>query len=116
MTTEIYFQEGEFVIEFPTSLPGEPGADGGYTSPALTAIAPGSTFAIPAGKRLMGFGIDAAAGSRTFTVGTTVGGDELDSVTIPTNTDYDVNVRLYTSTGVTIHFTGFTGNVRIYLL
>ena len=116
MTTEIYFQEGEFVIEFPTSLPGEPGVDGGYISPTLTAITPGSTFAIPAGKRLMGFGINAAAGARTFTVGTTPGGDELDSVTIPTNTDYDVNVRLYTSTGVTIHFTGFTGNVRIYLL
>ena len=113
MSQPIYFTEERLAIKFPTSLPGPAG---GYTSPVLTAITPGSTFAIPAGKRLIGFGINAAAGSRTFTVGTTVGGDELDSVTIPTNTDYDVNVRLYTSTGVTLHFSSFTGNVRIYLL
>ena len=115
MSTEIYFQEGEFVIEFPTSLPGEPGADGGYTSPALTAVTPGSTFAIPAGKTLLMFGIDRAAGARTFTVGTTVGGDEITTVDVPSNTDSRPMAGFYTSVGQTIHFSGFTGNVRIYL-
>lgn len=90
---------------------------GGYASPSATAIVDGTTVALPANKQVLSIAVTAAAGSRTLTVGTSAAAtDVIDSEVIPTNTDQNLPVGIFTSTGLTLHFSGFIGTVRVYIL
>jgi hypothetical protein len=124
MTQEIYFQEGEFVIEFPTSLPGpagqdgQDGTDGGYTSPSEQSITDGGNVPIPSGKRFMGLGVRSAVGARTLNLGTTPGGtDLLEAQDLRAGIHEDILVRKYFPDGGTLYFSG-AGTIlaRVYLL
>ena len=67
--------------------------------------------------QILSIGVTAAAGSRTLNVGTSAAGtDVVDGEVIPTNTDDNLPVGIFTSTGLTLHFSGFIGTVRIYIL
>ena len=100
-----------------TGAEGPAGADGGYASPSGTAVVNGTTIAVPANKQIHSIAVTAAAGSRTLAVGTSASGtDVIDGEAIPTNTDQNFPVGIFTSTGLTLHFSGFTGTVRVYLL
>ena len=116
--TEIYFQDIETVIEFPTSLPGTPGADGGYTSPSEQSITDGGNVVIASGKRFMGLGVRSAVGARTLNLGTTPGGtDLLEAQDLRAGIHEDILVRKYFPDGGTLYFSG-AGTIlaRVYLL
>ena len=131
MTTEVYFVEQDFTVEFPFASPGAAYTAGlgisivagviTNTAPAsatpATAIVDGTTVALPPNKQVLSIAVTAAAGSRTLTVGTSAAAtDVIDSEVIPTNTDQNLPVGIFTSTGLTLHFSGFIGTVRVYIL
>ena len=110
MTTEVYFVDQNFTVEFPVGSPS-------VTATSATTIVNGTTVVVPANKQILSIGVTAAVGSRTLNVGTSVAGtDVVDGEVIPTNTDYNLPVGIFTSTGLTLHFSGFIGTVRIYIL
>lgn len=98
-------------------IQGVPGADGGYVSPTPTSISDGTTYAVPAGKKLDSIAVIPSAGDRTLTVGYTYGvGDLIDLEEVTSNDAPNYVIQKYYHTGKTLHFAGFSGQVMIYLL
>ena len=101
---------------------GKDGVDGAngsgdYNSPTPIAIVDGSTFNIPAGKKLDSISVIPAAGDRVLTVGYSAGeGEVIDAEDISGNDGASFPSGKYFHNGITLHFSGFTGSVLIYLL
>lgn len=90
---------------------------GGYQSPGETSIVHGTTYDIPAGKKLDSISIVPGTGTRTITVGYSLGaGEVIDAEEIDNNDAASFAIGKYYHTAKTIHFSGFTGSVLIYLL
>lgn len=99
-------------------IQGIPGADGGYTSPSATTVADGTTYSVPAGKKLDSIAVvPSGSGDRTLTVGYAYGvGDLIDQEEVLSNDAPNYVIQKYFHDGKTIHFSGFSGQVMIYLL
>jgi hypothetical protein len=99
-----------------TGAPGQNGADG-YNGTSPTAIVDGTTYAVPAGKKVDSISVVPAAGVRLLTVGYSSGtGEVVDAEEISSNDGASFHVGKYYHAGKTLHFSGFTGSVLIYLL
>ena len=106
-----------YCLTFNRGIHGPPGLDGVYGSPVLTSIIPGTTYVIPAGKQLDSIAVIPAAGARTITIGYTASATQIaDTEDVNSNQSLVLTIKKYYHTVQTIHFSGFTGSVRIYLL
>lgn len=104
-------------IDVTIAAAGQQGEDGGYASPAETAVVDGTTYAIPAGKKLDSISVVPAIGARVLTVGYSTGTAEvIDNEDVDSNDGASFSIGKYYHTGKTLHFSGFTGSVLVYLL
>lgn len=89
----------------------------GYASPEPISIIEGDAYDIPAGKKLDSISIIPSAGDRVLTIGYSPGaGDLVDGETIASDDSASFQYGIYFHLGQTLHFSGFSGDILIYLL
>lgn len=96
---------------------GNNGVDGAYNSPTPFPIVDGTTLVIQAGKKIDSISVIPAAGARILTVGYTYGsGEVVDNEEVAALDPASFHIGKYYDVQTTLHFSGFTGSVLIYLL
>ncbi len=96
---------------------GAPGASGTAPQPETITIADGDTATIEAKRWLLGIGFAPYASARVISVGSTVNGTEyLDNEPIPANSSHGIGLGLYFHQSTVIHFSGFSGEIRLILI
>ena len=103
------------------TVPGGPrgikGDDGAYASPTATDIEDGTEYEVPAGKQLHSIAVVPASGARVLTVGYSAGaGEVIDEEDVDSDDSVTFPINKYYHAGITLHFSGFTGSVLIYVL
>ena len=92
-------------------------ASTGYVSPTPISVVDGTTFVIPAGKKLDSITAIPAAGARTLSVGYSAGaGEVIDAEEIPSNDETSFPIGRRYNAGKTLHFSDYIGQIVIYLL
>lgn len=98
-------------------ITGPPGADGTFISPSAQAVVDTSTINISAGKQVLSIAIVPTGSTRTLSVGYSAGtGELIDNEPIDANDSPVFYIGRYFHTAKTLHFSGFTGSVLIYIL
>jgi hypothetical protein len=110
-TIKVTIRTEDLKAVYPMSLPG------GYSSPPPQTVAVGGTVAIPEGKLLLGIAFDADASLRTISIGTSANATNVaDNEEISPSQPYFYGCSIYFQQAGTLHFSGASATVRIYLL
>lgn len=106
--------DGDVKIIVPVGVQGAPGADAAGS--ILLSVVNGTTYAISPGKLLDKIAVIPSSGDRILTVGYSAGtGEIIDNEEISSNNGTTFPIVRYFHGGQTIHFSGFTGQVKLFL-
>ena len=90
---------------------------GSITSVFNVDVIDGTTYNIPAGKKLDSVSVIPETGDRVLTIGYTYGsGEIIDAEEIISDTAPSFPRGMYFHNGQTIHFSGFVGQVKLYII
>ncbi len=82
--------------------------------PAPVTVEDSDSIAIAGGHLIQVIAVKAATGARTIMIGTSAGTDDvLEASDIDSDTDFSATINLYTSTGITLHFTLTGGDAEV---
>ncbi len=106
-----------YKLELSRGVSGRPGINGAYNTPEPTTIVDGTTHVIPAGKQLQGIAILPETDDRVLTVGYSAGaGEVIDNEEVNGDDAGFFLIGKFYPTAKTIHFSGFEGEVLIFIL
>lgn len=93
------------------------GGTGGGVTPQTISVVPGTTFQVPAGKLLFYISAVPTNVDRVLSAGYSPGATQvLDNSEIPANDNGGMAILRRYDSATTIHFSGYTGSLIIYLI